>query len=154
MIPKKILENGGQLNLRLNTENKELSKQVKKKHQVLRILEKKNFLPVFFLQTDCSWKSLVNNTFDFWNLIFACLYLCHSLLIQLKRIWVNICLGYKLFCGNALETIFLYRISWYWLRKVSIDMNVVPNKILWQINLLKVKCVTHYFRWNKSNLVQ
>ena len=48
MIPKKILENGGQLNLRLNTENKELSKQVKKKHQVLRILEKKNFLPVFF----------------------------------------------------------------------------------------------------------
>lgn len=48
MIPKKILENGGQLNLRLNTENKELSKQVKKKHQVLRILEKKNFLPDFF----------------------------------------------------------------------------------------------------------
>ena len=48
MIPKKILENGGQLNLRLNTENKELSKQVKKKHQVLRILEKKNFLPVSF----------------------------------------------------------------------------------------------------------
>ena len=48
MIPKKILENGGQLNLRLNTENKELSKQVKKKHQVLRILEKRTSYLFFF----------------------------------------------------------------------------------------------------------
>ena len=52
MIPKKILENGGQLNLRLNTENKELSKQVKKKHQVLRILEKRTSYLFFFFFAD------------------------------------------------------------------------------------------------------